>query len=68
MMLEILLRMIGNGFLLEHSDGALSLSLLPDKSLSQYDLQALATPYGWVVIEIRKGVYALKEAGILANN
>jgi hypothetical protein len=31
-----------------------------------YNLKALAAD-GWVYIEIRKGMYGLKQAGLLAN-
>jgi hypothetical protein len=42
-------------------------SVIPDKIIKQYNLMELATPDGWVYIEIRKGMYGLKQAGILAN-
>jgi hypothetical protein len=34
--------------------------------VSKYNLNALAVD-GWVYIEIRKGMYGLKQAGLLAN-
>jgi hypothetical protein len=39
---------------------------LPEEIIQKYNLNALAID-GWVYIEIRKGVYGLKQAGILAN-
>jgi hypothetical protein len=42
------------------------LSHFPDEIVKKYNLNALAID-GWVCIEIRKGVYGLKQAGILAN-
>jgi hypothetical protein len=45
----------------------LSLSMIPNKIIQQYQLQQLVTTDGWVYIEIRKGMYGLKQAGILAN-
>jgi hypothetical protein len=41
--------------------------MIPDKIIQQYQLQQLVTPDSWVYIEIRKGMYGLKQAGILAN-
>jgi hypothetical protein len=45
----------------------LPLSIIPNKIVQQYSLQTLATPKGWVHMEIRKGMYGLKEAGLIAN-
>jgi hypothetical protein len=42
------------------------LSRFPDEIIQKYNLKAL-TVYGWVYIEIRKGMYGLKQAGLLAN-
>jgi hypothetical protein len=42
------------------------LSRFPEEIIQKYNLKALAVD-GWVYIEIRKGMYALKQAGILAN-
>jgi hypothetical protein len=42
------------------------LSRFPDEIIQKYNLNALAV-YGWVYIEIRKGMYGLKQAGLLAN-
>jgi hypothetical protein len=38
----------------------------PDEIVQKYNLNALAID-GWVYIEIRKGIYSLKQAGVLAN-
>jgi hypothetical protein len=38
----------------------------PEQIVSKYNLKALAVD-GWVYTEIRKGVYGLKQAGLLAN-
>jgi hypothetical protein len=45
----------------------LPLAMIPDKIIKQYQLRQLATPDGWIYIEIRKGMYGSKQAGILAN-
>jgi hypothetical protein len=45
----------------------LSISIIPEEIIQQYQLQAIASPDGWVYIEIRKGMYGLKQAGLLAN-
>jgi hypothetical protein len=42
------------------------LSRFPEEIIQKYNLNALALD-GWVYIEIRKGMYGLKQAGILAN-
>jgi hypothetical protein len=42
------------------------LSIFPDEIIDKYNLKALAID-GWVYIEIRKGVYGLKQAGLLTN-
>jgi hypothetical protein len=42
------------------------LSSFPEEIVQKYNLNALAVD-GWVYIEIRKGMYGLKQAGLLAN-
>jgi hypothetical protein len=42
------------------------LSRFPEEIIQRYNLNALAVD-GWVSIEIRNGMYGLKQAGILAN-
>jgi hypothetical protein len=42
------------------------LSRFPEEIIQQCNLNALAVD-GWVYIEIRKGMYGLKQAGLLAN-
>jgi hypothetical protein len=42
------------------------LSRFPEEIIQKYNLNALAVD-GWVYIEIRKVVYGLKQAGLLAN-
>jgi hypothetical protein len=42
------------------------LSCFPEEIIQKYNLNALAVD-GWVNIEIRKGMYGLKQAGLLAN-
>jgi hypothetical protein len=42
------------------------LSRFTEEIVSKYNLKALAVD-GWVYIEIRKGMYGLKQAGLLAN-
>jgi hypothetical protein len=44
----------------------LPMNLLPDEIKQQYKLQAVADD-GWVYVEIRKGMYGLPQAGLLAN-
>jgi hypothetical protein len=42
------------------------LSRCPEEIVQKYNLNVLAVD-GWVYIEIRKGMYGLKQAGLLAN-
>jgi hypothetical protein len=42
------------------------LSRFPEEIVDKYNLKAL-TVDGWVYIEIRKGMYGLKQAGLLEN-
>jgi hypothetical protein len=42
------------------------LSRVPEEIVQKYNLNALAVN-GWVYIEIREGMYGLKQAGLLAN-
>jgi hypothetical protein len=42
------------------------LTRFPEEIIQKYNLTALAVN-GWVYIEIRKGMYCLKQAGLLAN-
>jgi hypothetical protein len=42
------------------------LSRFPEEIIQKYNLNALAVD-GWVYIEILKGMYGLKQAGLLAN-
>jgi hypothetical protein len=42
------------------------LSRFPEEIVSKYNLNAMVVD-GWVYVEIRKGVYGLKQAGLLAN-
>jgi hypothetical protein len=42
------------------------LSRFPEEKVQKYNLNALAVD-GWVYVEIRKGMYGLKQAGLLAN-
>jgi hypothetical protein len=44
----------------------LHLSIIPDEIIAKYNLQAISVS-GWVYLEIRKGMYGLKQAGILAK-
>jgi hypothetical protein len=42
------------------------LSKFPEEIINRYNLKELAVD-GWVYIEIRKGMYGLKQSGLLAN-
>ncbi len=45
----------------------LRLNIIPKEIIVTYNLRELATPHGWVYIEIHKGMYGLPQASILAN-
>ena len=45
----------------------LKLNTLPDEIIREYKLRDIATPDGAVYVEVRKGMYGLPQAGILAN-
>jgi hypothetical protein len=42
------------------------LSRIPEEIINKYNSRAMAVD-GWVYIEIRKGIYGLKQAGLLDN-
>jgi hypothetical protein len=44
----------------------LPLSIIPDEIITKYNLRTLSVG-GWVYLEIRKGMYGIKQAGLLAN-
>ena len=45
----------------------LRLTDLPEDVIKHYDLQKKATPKGFMYVEIRKGMYGLPQAGLLAQ-
>jgi len=45
----------------------LKLTDIPEEIIVQYNLRAMATPDGYVYIEISKGMYGLPQAGLLAQ-
>jgi hypothetical protein len=45
----------------------LKLNELPDDVMEEYGLKDKATPGGFVFVEVRKGIYGLPQAGILAQ-
>ena len=45
----------------------LKYDIIPDEISKAYNLDALVEPDGYVYMEIRKGMYGLSQAGILAN-
>jgi hypothetical protein len=42
------------------------LSRFPEEIINKYNLRVLSVD-GWIYREIRKGMYGLKQAGLLAN-
>ncbi len=45
----------------------LRLEIIPEKIIVKYNLRDLVDADGWVYVEIRKGMYGLPQAGIIAN-
>ncbi len=45
----------------------LCLDIIPEEVILAYNLRDIVNPDGWVYIKIRKGIYGLPQAGILAN-
>ena len=42
-------------------------SKIPEEFIQEYNLQQYGTPDGWVFFEIRKGVYGIPQASVLAH-
>ena len=40
---------------------------IPEEFIQEYNLQQYVTPNGWVFFEIRKGMYGLPQADVLAH-
>jgi hypothetical protein len=40
---------------------------LPEEIITEYKLDEIATPDGWVYIRITKGMYGLPQSGAIAN-
>jgi hypothetical protein len=40
---------------------------IPDEVIDEYNLRDIATPDGYVYVEVTKGMYGLPQAGLLAN-
>ena len=45
----------------------LHISAIPDEIIAAYNLQTLQDEKGWCYIKLSKGMYGLKQAGIIAN-
>ena len=43
------------------------IKITPQEIIDTYDLKALVEYKGWIYMRIEKGVYGLKQAGIIAN-
>ena len=43
------------------------LKIVPQEIINTYDLKALLDDKGWIYMRIKKGMYSLKQAGIIAN-
>ena len=43
------------------------LKIIPQETTDTYDLKALVEYQGWIYMRIEKGMYILKQAGIIAN-
>ena len=45
----------------------LHISVIPDEIIAAFNLETLQDEKGWCYIKISKGMYGLKQAGIIAN-
>ena len=45
----------------------ITLKITPQEIINSYDLTALVDDQGWIYMRIEKGMYGLKQAGIIAN-
>ena len=43
------------------------LKIIPQEIIDTYDLKALVDEQGWIYMRTEKGMYGLKQAGIIAN-
>ena len=43
------------------------LKIIPQEIIDTYDLKALVDDQGWIYMRIKKGMYGLKQAGIIVN-
>ena len=43
------------------------LKIIPQEIINTYDLKALVDDQGWIYMRIKKGLYGLEQAGIIAN-
>ena len=44
------------------------LKIIPQEIIDNYDLKGLVDDQGWIYMRIEKGMYGLKQAGIIANH
>ena len=45
----------------------LHINIIPQEIIDEYALHKIVDDNGWVYLEIAKGMYGLKQAGIIAN-
>ena len=45
----------------------ITLKIIPQEIIDTYDLKALVSNQVWIYMHIEKGMYGLKQAGIIAN-
>ena len=45
----------------------LQLHIIPQEIINEYSIHDLVDKYGWVYLKVVKGMYGLKQAGIIAN-
>ena len=47
---------------------SIHISIIPPDFITQYKLNDLVDQYGWIYMEIIRGIYGLPQAGILAKH
>ena len=62
-----LMNMYLNTNLKDYENLRVHTSQIPEEFMQEYNLQQYVTPNGWVFFEIRKGMYGLPQACVLAH-
>ena len=56
-----------NNILPDHEFMRIPFKIIPQETIDTYDIKALVDYQGWIYMRIEKGMYDLKQTGIIAN-